>query len=269
MIARIVVAVIFVPLFILLIFNDNTIFYNAVVSVSLFMALLEYNGMIKKSGIRTFNWLNLLFLITLLYGLFKIRIFESNIIVLYRLFTVIIVYSILMTAFSLFTKDVKESLLRIVFTLFGAFYIVILGSSMFLIRSVGIYQTLFLFIVVWIYDSGAYFVGTALGRKKIMPLISPNKSLEGLIGGIVLSLVVVSVLRYTTNIIPFNNIIYLYFVTVVLCISAQTGDLLESLLKRFCGVKDSSNIIPGHGGILDKIDSFLIATPIFLLLSTL
>lgn len=269
MLKRIIVALLFVPLFIVVIFLENPIFYYCIVSVFLLLGLLEYHSMIKKVDIETFGWLNVLLFITVLYGMLRFRIFNFNNLILYGFLTTLVVYSILIAIFSLFKRDVKNSMMSIVFTIFGAFYLIILGSSLILLRNLGVWKTFFLFLTVWIYDSGAYFIGNAFGKRKIMPIISPNKSLEGLIGGIVISLVVVTLLKYITNIIPFDNLHYVFFTVIVVCLSAQVGDLLESLLKRFCGVKDSSNIIPGHGGILDKLDSFLLATPVYLLLSTL
>jgi phosphatidate cytidylyltransferase len=263
---RIIVAVVFIPLFTLVIFLENPIYYSGIVSVFLLLGLLEYHSILRRVNINTFIWLNILLFIAILYGMLKFRIFKLDNLILYRFFTILIGYSVLMGILSAFTKNIKDSVMSVVFTLFGAFYIVILGSTIILLKNLGTYQTFFLFLVVWIYDSGAYFIGRTFGKRRIMPLISPNKSLEGLIGGIIVSLIIVTFLKYTTNIIPFDNLPYIFFMVITLCLSAQIGDLLESLLKRFCEVKDSSNIIPGHGGILDKLDSFLIATPVYYLL---
>ncbi|MFH1825027.1 MAG: phosphatidate cytidylyltransferase [Candidatus Firestonebacteria bacterium] len=269
MLKRIIVAILFIPLFTVTIFLENPIFYYCLVSIFLLLGLLEYHSMIKKANIETFGWLNVLLFITVLYGMLKFRIFNFNNLILYGFLTTLVVYSILIAIFSLFKRDVESSTMSIVFTIFGAFYLIILGSSLILLRNLGVGKTFFLFLTVWIYDSGAYFIGSAFGQRKIMPIISPNKSLEGLIGGVVISLIIVTFLKYVTSIIPFDSLPYAFFVVIVVCLSAQVGDLLESLLKRFCGVKDSSNIISGHGGILDKLDSFLLATPVYLLLSTI
>jgi len=149
---------------------------------------------------------------------------------------------------------------------------VFLGSSLFFVRSIGPYNTLFLFAVVWFYDSGAYFIGSKFGKRKLSPYISPKKTIEGLVGGIIVTLLIITALKYikiTSVLVPYDNIGYVYVLVIVLCLAAQAGDLLESMLKRYCGVKDSSNLLMGHGGVLDKLDSFLIAAPVYLLLAAL
>ena len=96
--------------------------------------------------------------------------------------------------------------------------------------------------------------------------------MEGLFGGIGIALLAVTLLKYipfTSALVPYDNIGYVYFMVILLSLAAQSGDLLESLLKRYCGVKDSSNLVLAHGGVLDKMDSFLIAAPIYLLLAVL
>jgi phosphatidate cytidylyltransferase len=112
-----------------------------------------------------------------------------------------------------------------------------------------------LLLIIWANDVGGYIVGKTLGRTKLCPSISPNKTWEGTLGGIVASFVIygffsVYVLQKTPDVGG------LAFASFIACI-ASVGDLLESAAKRFFGVKDSSNIIPGHGGLLDRIDGLL------------
>lgn len=272
MIMRFIIALLFIPLFVVLVLLDNTIFYNILIALSLFAALFEYSGMFKKAGIKVFTVINMLFLAAVLFGFGQFRVHELNVMMIYRGFTLAIVYAACITVFSLFAKDIKESVLRIVFSFFGVFYIVLLGSSLILVRNIGPYHTLFLFAVVWLYDSGAYFIGSKYGKTKMTPLISPNKSVEGLVGGVFFTLIAITLLKYipfTSALVPYDKLGYIYFMVILLCLAAQSGDLLESLLKRYCGVKDSSNLVPAHGGVLDKMDSFLIATPVYLLMAVL
>ncbi len=272
MILRILIAFIFIPLFVGLVLLERTIFYNVLITLALLTALLEYSGMFKKAGIKIFTFINILFLAAVLFGLARFRVYELNILVLYRGFTLIIVYAVFLTVFSLFSSDIKEGVLRLVFSFFGGFYVVLLGSSLILLRNLGPFHTLFLFAVVWLYDGGAYFIGSKYGKTKITPLISPNKSLEGLIGGVITALAAITALKYisfTSALVPYNDLGHIYIIVIFLCLAAQSGDLLESLLKRFCGVKDSSNLVLAHGGVLDKMDSFLLAVPIYLLLAVL
>ncbi|MFY0643934.1 MAG: phosphatidate cytidylyltransferase [Bacteroidia bacterium] len=125
------------------------------------------------------------------------------------------------------------------------------------------HELLFFFIVIWTYDSMAYVVGKLIGKRPIFPKTSPKKTYEGTIGGTILTLGLVFVLdRYW---IQIDHSILLAIVIIVFGI---LGDLSESYLKRFLGVKDSGKLIPGHGGILDRIDSILLAAlPYIVMLS--
>jgi len=124
----------------------------------------------------------------------------------------------------------------------------------------------FAFILVWITDSGAYFVGSALGSRKLAPKVSPNKSIEGALGGLAAACCFGLVFWFITRL---GNPFALLLLSLVASVVSQIGDLFESALKRTAGVKDSGAIIPGHGGILDRFDSLLFAIPVvyvFLLL---
>ncbi len=125
--------------------------------------------------------------------------------------------------------------------------------------------TLFIMVVVCVADSGAYFVGKPWGKTKIAPHISPGKSLEGVLGGLVLtSLLALACGKYLWH---FNNAALMAWlaITVVATLFSVLGDLVESRAKRIAGVKDSSHLLPGHGGLLDRIDAFTAAAPTFVL----
>lgn len=118
--------------------------------------------------------------------------------------------------------------------------------------------------IVWAADSGAYFAGRRFGRNKLSPRISPNKTIEGLIGGVVAGMLLALVAA------PFagasaKQLPYIAIVAIWTILFSVVGDLFESLLKRHVGVKDSGHLIPGHGGVLDRIDSVLAALPVFAL----
>ena len=123
---------------------------------------------------------------------------------------------------------------------------------------------MFCFIMVWAADIGAYFAGRRFGKTKLMPKVSPGKSWEGFIGGLLLSMIVASIVSAVVD-IHFSGWFLLMLFVILLNIYSVVGDLLESMLKRYCNVKDSGTILPGHGGILDRIDSLTAATPLFLL----
>ena len=121
---------------------------------------------------------------------------------------------------------------------------------------------MYVFLLVWCADSGAYFVGRKLGKRKLAPNVSPNKSIEGLIGGLLTSSIVAFFVGY--YFLPSGIALLAFLILAgVTTLSSVLGDLFESMLKRRAGMKDSGSILPGHGGVLDRIDSLLSATPIF------
>ncbi len=122
---------------------------------------------------------------------------------------------------------------------------------------------MYLFLLVWGADSGAYFVGRKFGRKKLAPNVSPNKSLEGLYGGAVTSMLIVITVALLYLDMSFAEHILFLILSVVTVFSSVLGDLFESMIKRRAGIKDSGRILPGHGGVLDRIDSLLAAAPTF------
>lgn len=129
------------------------------------------------------------------------------------------------------------------------------------------YTPSFIFLllaVVWATDSGAYFVGKKWGKRKLAPSISPNKSLEGFWGGLILALVVGVCFLPFLSLSPSQNFLFMCIVLITALVSVL-GDLVESLFKRLQNVKDSGNLLPGHGGLLDRIDS-LLAAAVFLAL---
>ncbi|PJJ99067.1 phosphatidate cytidylyltransferase [Lysobacteraceae bacterium NML91-0213] len=117
-------------------------------------------------------------------------------------------------------------------------------------------------MIVWAADSGAYFAGRKFGKRKLAPRISPNKTVEGLLGGIVAGLVValVGALLLGT---PATQLWGVLLVAVIAVLFSVVGDLFESLLKRQVGMKDSGSLIPGHGGLLDRVDGVIAALPVF------
>lgn len=115
------------------------------------------------------------------------------------------------------------------------------------------------FILLWANDTGAYLLGVSIGRTRLFERISPKKSWEGLVGGILVSLLVAYFLSKTFTELSIDQ---WFTISVLISISATFGDLVESMFKRSISVKDSGNIMPGHGGILDRFDSVLLAAPV-------
>ena len=125
-----------------------------------------------------------------------------------------------------------------------------------------------IFIFIWVNDTGAYLVGSRWGKRRLAPNISPKKSVEGSIGGLILVLLSAVILRLL--LFPELSWLRILLIATVVAVFGTIGDLFESSLKRQAGVKDSGKLIPGHGGILDRIDSLLLAVPaVYLLLAFL
>jgi phosphatidate cytidylyltransferase len=123
----------------------------------------------------------------------------------------------------------------------------------------GGFWLLFVLVIVWANDTFAYYTGKLIGTNKLSPVISPNKTYEGAIGGLVGGVIVAFIYNYYFSMgMGFFAVI---FVAVVLGIIGISGDLVESLIKRASGVKDSGTLIPGHGGVMDRIDSLIFTVP--------
>lgn len=169
-------------------------------------------------------------------------------------------------------RDPRDGLPTWFATVFGAIYVSLLG---FVVR-LGVAAPeppaaapldflggergwiILLVLGVWAFDTGAYLVGRRFGRTKFLTHISPSKTIEGVIGGLIATTVVVTVMAVLLGEAPLIGLA----LGPLLGLAAQAGDLAESVLKRAAGAKDSGTLIPGHGGILDRIDSFLFAAPV-------
>ena len=155
-------------------------------------------------------------------------------------------------------------------TVFGAVYVGLLGAVAVLTTQwtdPGHFEQVFwperrwilvLLAGVWSFDTGAYLVGRAIGRHPFLPWISPRKTLEGVLGGLVVATVGVAIVLAISSSSPLEALV----LGPLLGAAAQAGDLAESLLKRAAGAKDSGTLLPGHGGILDRVDSVLFAAPV-------
>jgi CDP-diglyceride synthetase len=173
----------------------------------------------------------------------------------------VLVFSLLLALGRLALGYPKTSLTETTYNLLAFLYTVVLLSHLYLLRQLsgGLELTFLTFFLVWATDTGAYLIGKGFGRHPLAPQVSPKKTVEGSLGGIVLSVVVAMV--YWSFFGKVSWFIYL-LLAVIVGISAQIGDLFESALKRSAGVKDSGTLIPGHGGILDRFDSLIFAIPL-------
>jgi phosphatidate cytidylyltransferase len=146
-------------------------------------------------------------------------------------------------------------------TLFGMLYIGLLLSYVTLINKTasGKHWVFFLVATIWVGDIGGFFVGSLLGRHKLYPRVSPHKTVEGLGGGI--GGAIAAALLYRRLFFPVLEVSDCVFLGVFLTLFGHMGDFTESMIKRSAHVKDSSALIPGHGGMLDRLDSFLFSAP--------
>ncbi|MBE6421743.1 MAG: phosphatidate cytidylyltransferase [Elusimicrobium sp.] len=159
----------------------------------------------------------------------------------------------------------KRSWERVCNTFTGIFLIPWALAHMINIRDIatyGEYLTLFMIITVWVSDTGAYFSGRFFGKHKLNKEVSPKKTWEGAIGGTLLAVGGAVLMRnlFLSTLFSVQEAIWMGLLVAVV---GQVSDLAESVLKRSCGVKDSSNLLPGHGGFLDRFDSYLLLAPLF------
>lgn len=175
------------------------------------------------------------------------------------LFLTAIILSILILFLFITYYYPRVDLPGILLSYVGALYIGIAITSVYFLRQQwGIWPVVTLLLLNWGTDSGAYFVGKSLGKRKFAPSISPKKTWEGFFGGLAVSVLVGLFISYFWDI----GIIHIISLSLLISFAGQMGDLTESVFKRSAGVKDSGNIIPGHGGMLDRMDSLLMAAPV-------
>jgi phosphatidate cytidylyltransferase len=131
-------------------------------------------------------------------------------------------------------------------------------------RVIGPYWVLFILVLIWGADSGAYFAGRRWGKRKLAPYVSPGKTWEGVLGACIVTFLLAIIGALMLD-VPLSGLMAFVMLCLVTTLFSIVGDLLESMLKRQAGVKDSGHILPGHGGVLDRIDSLLAGIPVFVL----
>jgi phosphatidate cytidylyltransferase len=158
-------------------------------------------------------------------------------------------------------RDITTAARDIAYAILGFLYIPFLLMHLVLLRQTayGWQWLLVIMLIVMTNDSAAYYTGSAFGKHRLYPLVSPKKSIEGALGGLVGSICGTLLAKYTF--FPQLSLADALITAVVIGTLGQTGDLFESLLKRSFGVKDSGGCIPGHGGVLDRLDSIIFAAP--------
>jgi len=262
---RIITAILGIPI-ILIAIKFGGIPYFILITGIIFYALSEYFLLIKQGSYESHPAIGYLGALLVLLSIYfntstKINFSSGN----YSISIAVTFVLIMLFFIELVFRTVKGSISRMSITLFGIFMICWTLSHLLLIRDIRPYgeqYTFYLFLLIWSVDTAAYFVGVKLGSHKLLKEISPKKSVEGtvaaIITGAVLSIVLKQVLKLSE--LSVREIILL---GIIITIIGIFSDFSESLLKRDAGLKDSDKLLPGHGGILDRFDSFIFAAPLF------
>ncbi len=247
---RLLTAAIGIPILVAAIWFGQGAF-TALVTVVVVGLVLEFSGMAGAAGARPLTPL-LLFFATPLAAILVFRDISTA-----ALWTILFIGS-LMIAKVFYHETVTIS--RLGATVLGFFYVGILPAVLALSyhQGSGPYSILMLFVSIWVADSSAYFIGRLFGRTPLSPSLSPNKTLEGALGSIIVTALALKYLWVFGELSAGERMMF----GVGMASMAILGDLFESSLKREAGLKDSGFILPGHGGLLDRVDSLLAAAPL-------
>ena len=239
---RIIVGLIGIPLFLYLIYSGG-IYFTIVCLVLQSLCLWEFFKMFENKNIFPLKILTLILSLVLYVSLY------------YKIYTgtIIIIIPVIVEIF----REKKRNPLNTLVAVFGMIYITI---PFFLLNELekNFLFVIYLFVLIWVCDTFAYFGGKLMGKHKLTS-ISPNKTVEGAVTGLLFTLIASLCFYFLKS--DFLNLSGSITLGLLIGVLSQAGDNFESLLKRYTEVKDSSNIIPGHGGLLDRFDSLIFVTP--------
>jgi phosphatidate cytidylyltransferase len=255
---RILVSVAAIPLILAAAYFGKSYFFIFTLAIAI-IAFLEFSRMSEKKGIKTNVVAGITSILLIFYNQYYTRL---------NFFEIFMVIVLILLMAELF-RNKGSALMNLGATILGVSYIGVFASALLSIREIypdignlydrGGFVIITIMAAIWICDSAAYFGGTALGKHKLFPRVSPNKSWEGAVFGFVFAILTVVAAKFL--ILDFLSWRVVISIGLIVGIIGQMGDLVESLLKRDAGVKDSSSIIPGHGGIFDRFDSLLMTAP--------
>ncbi len=248
---RTITALVGIPVIVYAIYSGGLVYFILVASIAL-ASLWEYLAMADRT--QPFALEKIITCLQALFLLIAQYHFPAHFAIV--LISVILFYSSsLVFFFSHFTP------LKVMSFLWGVVYITGCLSFLLPLRALeqGFLLSIFLFVGVWANDIGAFFAGTNFGKTKLASQISPGKTVEGALGGILLTFIVLSLLGRYIDL----EFYILLFSSLLISLSGLLGDLVISALKRYFKVKDSGKVIPGHGGFLDRFDSIIFAAPLF------
>ncbi len=251
---RLISSIIGLPLIFAILFYKGSLLYIFALLLSL-VGLYEYFKAMQVKKIEPIKWYG--YSMTLIY--YSIILKDSN-----GSLSIGIITLSLIALISVEIFYQKHNIVEIAISIFGFLYISVLFSCLVQIGShkYGNILIWLPFITAWVSDTSAYFVGVNFGKRKLCPHISPKKTIEGSIGGVVGSMAFTTLFGYIINSQGYTiSIIHFIIIGVICGVVSQIGDLSASYIKRFAGIKDFGTIIPGHGGILDRFDSVLFTAP--------
>ncbi len=256
MLRRIITALITAPVIIACVYFGGLAFLALVLLLALF-SINEFYSMMKSKDFHPAYWIGNLF--TIIFIIFAYYALKKH---WEPAHSAMLTGAALVTMVStLFLKRPKDAIVDIAVTLLGMIYIGWFFSYFLFIRALterGAYL-IFLMFTIWALDIVAFAVGSRFGKRKLFPSVSPKKSVEGAVAGFVVCLIAAGIFGYYAGFEMTHSLI----LGAIIGIVAQLSDLIESLIKRDAGVKDSSSLLPGHGGVLDRVDSFILTTPIY------
>jgi len=253
---RIVSALLGIILLIFFIYLGSLPFVILIMLIAI-IAIYEYDRMLPVNYTSNKILLSIFSIIILLYTYLSTR---GIIKLSHGLFFTVIFFCLFV--YHIFKADTNSFLERLGYNLIGILYVAGGFSFFILLRNFNIsplYNSAAIWLALlatWAEDTGAYFIGIKFGKTKFTD-ISPKKSIEGVIGGILFTILIISIYTYYLGIFSVYWLVYAISVALI----AMIGDLFESSMKRYSGIKDSGSIIPGHGGVLDRFDSLLFSIP--------
>ena len=270
---RVLVALIGVPLLLFIYAGESffrinlyglpmLIFTNLVIGVGIY----EFYKMVKVLGKEVYDKFGMIVAIiipNLVYLSNRSSYLEQKLITV-----VLIVATIFMLTYRVFRNQIKGTLEKVSYTLLGIIYVSVFFSQIINLYFLGAVFPLILQVLVWVSDTSAGIVGVAIGRKFFkngFTEISPKKSVEGALGSIIFTglafMLIVVLYIEKINGATVGEVFLSFIIGAIISVVAQIGDLIESLFKRECGVKDSGTILMGHGGVLDRFDSMILVLP--------
>lgn len=260
---RVLVAIFGAPLIIFLILNGGLPFMVLVLIINL-VAQYEFYKLNELKGMLPLKILGLLGSVVITFSFYCYGIEKLWIIILVLFYLILLI--------ELFRNN-KSATLNIASTSWGLFYPTVFMGFNILLRELpletgleyrlGGRWLLLMIVTIWICDTAAYFVGKSIGKHKLFSRVSPHKTVEGAVAGVIFSFVTAYIFHLTY--IKSLTLMQCFVIALIVAIFSQVGDLVESVFKRDAGVKDSSNLLPGHGGMLDRFDAPLFVAPLVFL----